>query len=185
MKPLKDPCDLMQEYIVRWQTELLAFSTLCEDVRLHKDTLVKENTIVLGNSASLEGSIKNLRDELDSVRIENKVLNDTIQQMREENEGFRKVSQLIAWEKESNRLKEENRVLQEKVDRLHAQLSKPQESKPEVERQLHEKKIKGITYFVDDDNVLYQRLESGMCGERVGELSIVESTGKTKVVWDK
>ena len=56
---------------------------------------------------------------------------------------------------------------------------------PEESIHVKEKKIGKATYYVDQNNVVYQRMEDGTMGEKVGEIRRETDNGKTKgrVVW--
>jgi len=47
---------------------------------------------------------------------------------------------------------------------------------------LYEKKIKGVLYYVDDDENIYNVLENGEAGDIVGKY-ITKSEGKKKITW--
>jgi hypothetical protein len=47
-----------------------------------------------------------------------------------------------------------------------------------------EKKIKGVIYYVSDDNDIYERNEDESIGDLKGKIEVL-SSGKTKVKWYK
>jgi hypothetical protein len=55
-----------------------------------------------------------------------------------------------------------------------------EESEPAVN--LYEKKIKGVMYYVDDDDNIYNVLENEEAGEIVGKY-VTKSDGKKKITW--
>jgi hypothetical protein len=60
----------------------------------------------------------------------------------------------------------------------------PEEAEePEEEYNVVEKKIKGVIYYLDDDDNIYQKLEDGEIGDAVGKYMVSEKTGKKKLVW--
>ena len=62
-----------------------------------------------------------------------------------------------------------------------------QEKQSEPEESIHvkEKKIGKATYYIDQNNIVYQRMDDGTMGEKVGEIKRDTDNGKTKsrVVW--
>ena len=101
---------------------------------------------------------------------------------------LKQVPELKPPELKQEELKPEAEPKQETLyaDPEEADSSTEPEENPEAEPpefSVYEKKIKGKTYFVsdNDDMYIYDVLEDGSVGQQVGQL--VKSDGKTKVVW--
>lgn len=135
-------------------------------------------------------------------------LNEKSKHLKEENESFRKVSQIIAFENENARLKKELEVLKKRnenmslvggrvsqpaislehldLDILHNNLDKHNSKEPEpaseetADLDVFEKKIKGVTYYVsnDDEKRVFEKLDDGSIGNEIGKLQMAGSKYK-------
>lgn len=120
--------------------------------------------------AALRIEVKALQykvDEFTQSKIEDRericTLEHHINELKEENAAFSKVSQIIAMEKENARLRNEIASLQKKLCK---------EPEPEEqEESFVAKKIKGKLYYIaESDNSIYEYLEDGEIGKVVGRL---------------
>lgn len=120
-----------------------------------------------------------------------KALKQTIAVLEEENHGFKKVSQIIHYEKENNKLRQQVTKLEE---RLKKQDVAPIATVVTIENvveepvadagvEVYEKKINKIVYFVSNDESMriFEKTEDGDIGEEVGHLETVN--GKLKPIW--
>lgn len=156
-----------------------------EKDRIYEETIAcltqaKEGVAALkAQCEGLEGRIQTLKyekrtleDKLEACRVE---LMDALADQRE----FTKVSQVVMLERE-------NAKLHEDVELLNARLEKLLKKGPSGEgpQGVCEKKIKGTTYYVseDDEMIIYKVMENGTLGPKLGRLE--KQDGRTKAVWD-
>lgn len=116
-------------------------------------------------------------DKLNTICSEQKEevsrLQRVIEQLHNDQKESTKVSHIVSLEKENMRLKEDVQQLTARIEKLLAK-KKPTDT-------YQEKKIKGISYYVSDDQIVYEN-NDGVVGTRVGQ--IVKEDGRSKVVWD-
>lgn len=108
-------------------------------------------------------------------------LQSLISNLEEENKSFTKVSKLIALENENARLLKEVELL--KVTKKQSKvIENAYEANTEV--QVTEKRIGKKKYYIDDKNVIYEKLLDDSIGTTLGKLVYDQEKGKTKAVWD-
>lgn len=186
--------------------------TKLSDAVLDIDTVVEYMQTLTTNCQRFDTEntrLKSLIQEKDDIISQlqsdmNKYLQQ-IQQLEDEKTAFSRVSHIIAMEKENSRLKHELDTLTSKLNMYATQkttqhdVSLPQQeavvtsitedsvcqTATDEATQFKEKKIKGTVYYMSvNDNILYEKLDNGEVGTRVGHLTET-STGKFKVQWDE
>lgn len=108
-----------------------------------------------------------------------KSLQDKILALEDDIKNFRKVSHIIALERE-------NSALKEKIAKLTAPAQSANSSLPVTPSlEVYEKKIKGQIFYVDtvDNSTVYKKNDDDTVGECVGHLVKDKDTGKTKMLW--
>ena len=175
------------------------------------EKLKEENTILQDKLASAQKEIKDARSSQqeftkvshvimltqENARLKNDVafLTERVNRLLKRKPELKQVPELEAEAAKPPELKQVPELKQEELkqetlyaDPEEADSSTEPEENPNTEAELpefsvYEKKIKGKTYFVSDneDMYIYDVLEDGSVGQQVGQL--VKSDGKTKVVW--
>lgn len=184
-----------------------AFQRSILELSAHADTVFQERERFYQLWTETDHALRAARQQLDTAVEEAHALRGQLTRLEEEHRDFRKVSQLIALEKENSQLKEELRLL---MKRLHVvqppaptQTAGPApvpapEPLPDPEAwqeeaatsaldlepsMLQTKKIKGVSYYVHPElRDVYEKGEDGSVGACVG---VLEQTaeGKLKMVW--
>jgi chromosome segregation ATPase len=151
-----------------------------DSVSRHRDKLVIEN-----NSLQREnGRLAQQNAEYVKKIAE---LQSRVEDLEDDRRQLTKVSSIINMEKQNQALKAELDALNDKLNKLvTATAPAPEaaaEAAPQEERQptVVERTIKGIVYYIRDDEV-YTKNEDGTMGDLVGKLVKIENN-KTKVVW--
>ena len=150
---------------------------LCDTLRREKETVTVCNIEIAQQNMKLQELLRDLQDELS---------------------GYRKVSQIIFYEKENSRLRKEVSELKEKQSNINIQqpivlpislsLSlppppaqpQPIASEVETESTFYERKIENIVYYVcDEDKIIYAKEEDGSVGAiTLGTLQETKVPGK-------
>ena len=140
--------------------------------------------------------IAKLQQTIDSVKSREEELLAKITNLEDENNNFRKVSRIIAFENENAALKREMESLKKRllpapaavsIDEQIAEISSEtieqmmSESSAEEEDEIgvYEKTIKGEVFYIsnDDNRRVYRKNEDGSIGEEIGRLA-----GKNKLI---
>jgi predicted nucleic acid-binding Zn-ribbon protein len=124
-----------------------------------------------------QSEFSNLEKVVSTLTAKNADLLDTICKMEEDVANFKKVSQIIAYEKENSRLKKEIAELRNKLVIAPLPIQAPVQE--ELEVSFYEQTIKGKTYYITDDKsmLIYEKLANGDVGEPLGALV------KNKPIW--
>ena len=132
------------------------------------------------------------RDECNELANKNEELSYTVSQLKlqlksleDENNNFKKVSQIIAYEKENSKLKTYIKQLEDKITKQQPNTSNNTDQDQDQDVSVYEKKINKIVYYVADDDTrrIFQKLPDGEVGEELGYLALTD--GKLKPVWLK
>ena len=153
-------------------------------------------TLALSFIATQKESLDQLASQMSKIQVkydvvvatnnllltENANLQDTLSELKDEILNFKRVSQIIAYEKENARLKKEIELLRAKAH-VPAIISVPPVQtivSEEIELEFIEQTIDNIDYYVTDDKNkhIYEKLPDGDVGEHLG--SII----KKKAVWN-
>ena len=144
------------------------------------------------------------KDDIEILRTNVKDLQNSIKRIEEENTNFKKVSQIIAYEKENSKLKEEIKSLNNKLAKVESgtksvQCVIPTQQEPivlqqtrepvqddiedDVDLAVFEKKINKMVYYVSDDDAMriFTKTPEGDIGDELGRLVNVD--GKLKPLW--
>lgn len=114
---------------------------------------------------TLQGFLK----EVEEKDKENVLLREKVKILEEDILSMRKVSHIVALERENSSLKE--------------QITKLKAAPPAPSIAVYEKVIKGVTYYIDekDDSTIYKKNQNESIGEIVGH--ITRDGGKYRVEW--
>lgn len=137
---------------------------------------------------------------VDDLTDEIRTLKNNVKKLEDDNAAFSKVSHIIAMEKENAKLKSDIQLLTHRCNILskrNINIPAPQPEQPQTEpknvipSQEHmeheetfiEKKIKGIIYYISEDKqYIYEKLEDGDVGKKLGHLE--KKNDKVKAIWD-
>lgn len=151
------------------------------DSKIH--ALIAENRELVLNAKSLQTC-------LERVEIHNKELMNQVRQANEEVEALRKVSHIIAIEKENAKLRRELEDLKKRDTHASTQSSTQESVVCDVnaiedhEIEVYEKRFNKKSYYVSDDDkmIIYNILEDGAVGEEIGHC-VKDASGRLKPVW--
>lgn len=186
--------------LCKWLTE--AIEKKDDTIRLYEQRIEisDEEKQWLTNTCDRQvKNIKDLENEISILRAQLSACKQEIQEAQKDQREFSKVSQVIQMEKENAKLKADIALLNERLSR---KVEKAVDESPkkndnastgEVEAtntdkapsfSVYEKKIKGKNYYIsnDDEMIIYDVLEDGDVGPRLGQL--IKKEDKTKIVWD-
>lgn len=137
-------------------------------------------------------TIKELEKEVSILRKQLASSQQEVIEATKDQQEFTKVSQLIHLEKENAKLRADIALLNDRISRKgekpHSRPQSPIAAATPVpvpdDVSVYEKTIKGKTYYITDDDhmLIYDILEDGVMGPKLGQL--VKQDNKTKVVWD-
>lgn len=169
-------CSQLIDCIKDQESHIVALTGRLDSLSITLETKERE-------SKEFETTIEALKDTIKTLESKMASYEDEIRTLQTDHEEFTKVSQVVSLEKEVHKLKSENDILKDRIERL---LKKPPQQPVEEEQSfpVYEKTIKGITYYISDnaDMIIFNISEDGSVGSRVGQLIKVE--GKTKIQWD-
>jgi hypothetical protein len=142
--------------------------------------------------------------ELTWSKSENSDLQKALVKVHEEIASFKKVSQLIAYERQNVKLQAEVMTLKDQLERRKHSLSQfssvdceevrkvnkddevqPDKPEDQLDVQVYEKNINKRSYYVSDNEamVIYEKEENGDIGQELGRLIKDQVTGKLKPIW--
>ena len=125
---------------------------------------------------------------IDNLNSRIRDLESEIQRYEEELLSYRRVSQIIQYEKENNRLQTVVKTLEQKIKSLTvAQEEQPPSSSSSESSELnvYEKKIGSTVYYISDDaeHKIFEKIGDGEIGEELGKL--VSVNGRLKPKWNE
>jgi hypothetical protein len=104
-----------------------------------------------------------------------KELQDKVKVLEEDILHMRKVSHIVALERENSSLKEQ-------LAKMKLSVATPPKAAMVAPLEVYEKTIKGIVYYIDDNLTIYKKNEDDSIGESLGKL--IREEGKTRVQWN-
>jgi predicted nucleic acid-binding Zn-ribbon protein len=172
--------DNMTQLIISYKEESAIWNSKYQQLQTELDDLKKEKTDILTRLQESESKYLKLQEEI---------------------RDFKSVSRLVAITNENMKLKSKIEVLERSLNAR----SKTEESKkapatpvlevteeqqsqesvepPEEEQSYYEIDIKGIQYYMNDAEIVFNIEEDGSVGEAVAEYKTVK--GKKKLIWGK
>ena len=140
----------------------------------------------------VDDALHALETKYSNLLLTNTMLSQTLSKLEEELHNFKKVSQIIAYEKENSRLRKEIELLKEIMSKPPLLFLPPlpllddgakaySETETEAEIELIEVVIKNKHYYMtdDQDKQIYAQLPDGEIGDKLGHM---DKNGRP--VWD-